>query len=349
VKKFTLADLAEKLGGNLQGDPGIMVYGVAPLHTAGPEHVSFLANPRYSSQLEKTDAAGVIVTREAQISGLNLIRVDDPYLGFAVAMELFYAEPYEATGISDDAFVHQEARIGDEPSIHPFAVVCRGAKVGSRVTLMPGAYVGPGTEVGDDTTIHPNVVLEKGVKIGKQVIVHAGSVVGSDGFGFARKEDLYKKIVHAGTVRIEDDVEIGAGCTIDRAVMGETVIGRGSKLDNLIQVAHNVRIGPNCILAGQVGISGSSELGKNVTMAGQSGMAGHLKVGNGAVVMAKASVFKDVPPGAQVAGTPAIDAKDWRKASAVYSRLDDLRKRVFRLEKELKAKNVGEEREEDIS
>ncbi len=341
MKKITLADLARKLGGVLDGDPEVTVSGVAPLNMAGPDQISFLANHKYVSFIETTSAAGVIVSMEAQAFDQNIIRVKDPYLGFAMAMELLYSEPYEAAGISDDAFVHPKAWIGDEPSIHPFAVVSRDARIGCRVTLMPGVYVGPGVTVGDDTTLHPNVVLEKNVLVGNSVIIHAGTVVGSDGFGFAREGNHHKKIIHAGTVRIEDDVEIGAGCTIDRAVMGETVIGRGSKLDNLIQVGHNVRIGPNCIFAAQAGIAGSAEIQNNVTMAGQSGVAGHITVGSGAVVMGKASVFKDVPPEAHVAGTPAIDVKNWRKAAAVFARLDDLRKRVSRLEKELKEPGAG--------
>jgi UDP-3-O-[3-hydroxymyristoyl] glucosamine N-acyltransferase len=341
VKKITLADLAGKLGGDLEGDPAVTVSGVAPLNTAGPGEISFLANPKYASELETTSAAGVIVSRKAVVSGPNLIRVDDPYLGFAMAMELFFQEPYEATGVSDKAFVHQEAKIGEEPSIHPFAIVCRDARVGARVTLMPGAYVGPGATVGDNTTIHPNVVLESNVHVGNNVIIHAGTVLGSDGFGFAREGDSHKKIIHAGTVRIEDDVEIGAGCTIDRAVMGETVIGQGSKLDNLIQIGHNVRIGDNCIIVAQGGVAGSAQLENNVTMAGQSGVAGHLTVGSGAVIMGKASVFKAVPPGAHVAGTPAIDVSQWRKSTVVFAGLDDLRKRMIRLEKELKELGAG--------
>ena len=348
MKRITLSDLAGKLGGVLDGDPHLTVSGVAALNVAGPDQVSFLANPKYLPSLKTTTAAGVIVSKDTVASGLNLIRVEDPYLGFAMAMELFYSEAYVATGISDEACVHPEARIGDKPSIHPLAVVSRGAKIGSRVTLMSGSYVGTGTTVGDGSTIHPNVVLEKSVQIGKNVIIHAGTVVGSDGFGFAKEGDRYKKIIHAGTVRIEDDVEIGAGCTIDRAVMGETVIGKGSKLDNLIQIGHNVRLGPNCILVAQAGVAGSAELQNNVTMAGQSGVAGHLTVGSGAIVMGKASVFKDVPPGAHMAGTPAIDAKDWKKASAVFVRLDDLRKKISRLERELKELSEGK-REEDIS
>jgi UDP-3-O-[3-hydroxymyristoyl] glucosamine N-acyltransferase len=346
VKKITLADLTQRLGGSLEGDPEITVSGVAPLDTAGPDHISFLSNPLYTPSLRSTSAGVVIVSKETQAPGLNLLRVENPYLGFAMAMEIFHSEPYEPSGISGQASIHGEAHIGADPSIHPFAVVCRNATVGSRVTLMSGAYIGPGVSVGDDTTIHPNVVLEENVQVGKNVIIHAGTVVGSDGFGFAKNGDSHKKIVHAGIVRIEDDVEIGAGCTIDKAVMGETVIGRGSKLDNLIQIGHNVRIGPNCILVAQAGVAGSSELEGNVIMAGQSGVAGHLKVGSSAVIMGKTSVFKDLPPGAQVAGTPAIDAKEWRKAAVVFSRLDDLWKRVLSLEKEL-GRVKGNNREED--
>lgn len=346
VSSITLADLAEKLSGDLVGDPKITVSGIAALDTAGPDQVSFLANPKYASLLGSTMAAAVIVSKSTEVPGQNLIRVDDPYLGFAMAMELFYAKPYCATGISELALVHSEARIGDEPSIHPFAVICRGARVGSRVTVMPGAFVGPEARIGDNTTIHPNVVLEANVQVGNNVIIHAGTVVGSDGFGFVKEGDRYRKIIHVGTVRIEDDVEIGAACTIDRAVMGETVIGKGSKLDNLIQVAHNVKIGPNCMFAGQSGVAGSTELQANVIMAGQSGVAGHLKVGSDTLIMGKASVFKNLPPGARVAGTPAIDVKEWVRSAAVFARLDDLRKKVTRIEKEFEMIKT-KRREED--
>jgi len=348
VKEITLGGLAEKLGGELVGDAGVTVRGVGPLNTAGPDQISFLANPKYESSLGTTSAAGVIVSREVQAPGLNLIRVDDPYLGFAMAMEILHLEPYKAAGISDNAFVHQQARIGEDPSIHPYAVVCESARLGDRITLMPGVYVGPGVTIGDDTTIHPNVVLEKNVMIGKNVIIHAGTVVGSDGFGFAREGKRHKKIIHTGTVRIEDDVEIGVGCGIDRGVMGETVIGRGSKLDNLVHVAHNVRVGRYCLLTGQIGLAGSVELGDSVVMGGQSGVSGHLKVGNGTIIFPKAGVVKDALPGARLAGFPATDDSIWKRSSAVFNKLDELRKRVVSLEREL-SKIHGESEEEDIS
>ncbi len=347
MRPITLSDLSRKLGGDLEGDPQVTVAGVAPLHTAGPDNVSFLSDSRNASLLQETSAGAVIVARDIEAGGLNLIRVDNPYLGFAKAMELFYAEPHEPAGISDGSFIHQKARIGKEPSIHHYAVVCEGAVIGDRVTLMPGVYVGPAVTVGDDTIIHPNVVLEKGTRIGHRVIIHAGTVVGSDGFGYAPEGSVHKKIIHRGIVKIEDDVEIGAGCTIDRAVFGETVIGRGSKLDNLVHIAHNARTGQNCLMTGQTGLAGSAEIGDNVVMAGQSGVGGHIKVGSGTIIMARAGVTKDAPPGVRLAGFPATDDSAWKKSSAVFNRLDELRKRIVMLEKELSKIHGGSGEEEN--
>jgi len=220
--------------------------------------------------------------------------------------------------------------------------VCEGAHLGDRVTVMAGAYVGPGAQVGDDTVLHPNVVLEKGVVVGQRCIIHAGTVLGSDGFGFAKEGDRYHKILQVGIVRIGDDVELGANCTVDRAAMGETVIGDGCKLDNLVHVAHNVVIGRNCVLAGQTGISGSTTIENGVAMAGQTGAAGHLTIGAGAVVLAKSAVIKDVPPGIQVAGIPAVDAGQWRRAVAGIGRLDDLRRRIRRIEQRLGTPRSGD-------
>jgi UDP-3-O-[3-hydroxymyristoyl] glucosamine N-acyltransferase len=348
VKTVTLRDLTSFLRGDLEGDPNQRVSGVGPLDTAGPDQVSFLSNPRYEPTLQTSRAGGVIVSRECRGADLNLIRVDDPYLGFAMAMDMLYGKPYASVGVSDKAFVHADAIIGEQPSIHPFAAVQADARIGDRVTLMPGVCVGPGAVVGDDTILHPNVVLEWGVRVGRCVIIHSGTVIGSDGFGYARKGKAHYKIIHAGTVRIEDGVEIGAGCTIDRAVLGETVIGEGSKLDNLAHVAHNVQVGRNCLLLGQIGIAGSTELGDNVTMAGQSGVTGHVKVGSGAIIMGGAGVVRSLPEGAKVAGFPAVEVGQWRRTVALLGKLDDLRKRISRLESELKrfsAKDREEERD----
>jgi UDP-3-O-[3-hydroxymyristoyl] glucosamine N-acyltransferase len=347
VKEITLAELAGKLGGDLVGDPDVTVSSVAPLNTAGPDQISFLSDAKYLSSMQNTSAGGVIVSRETEVSGLNLIRVENPYLGFAMAMELFYSRPYEAAGISSVSFIHEKASVGKDPSIHPYAVICQDARIGDRVTLMSGAYVGPGATVGDDTTIHPNVVLEGGVCVGSKVIIHAGTVVGSDGFGFAPVGERHRKILHTGIVRIEDEVEIGAGCTIDRAVFGETVIGHGSKLDNLVHIAHNARTGRNCLLTGQTGLAGSAVLGDNVIMAGQSGVGGHLKIGSGTIIMARTGVTRDAPPGARLAGFPATDDKVWKRSSSVFNKLDEMRKRLARLEREMsKISGVNEEEED---
>ncbi len=348
MTKITLGELAERIGGELVGDPGVELVGVAPLHTAAADQVSFLSNPRYAASLETTSAGGVLVSREQVAPGLNLIRMDDPYLGFAFAMEIFHGGLYVPDGISPDASVHPGASVGSDPTIGPFAVVCDRATIGSRVTLMAGCYVGPGAMVDDDTVLHPNVTIEKEVLVGKRVIVHGGTVIGSDGFGFAQEKGTHRKIVQAGIVRVEDDVEIGANCTIDRAVMGETVIGAGSKLDNLIQVGHNVQIGKNCILVAQVALAGSTILEDNVTMAGQSGAAGHLTIGEGALVYGRAAVVKDVPAGSQVSSLiPAVDAREWRRTVAALGSLGTLRKRVAALEKEI-SRLTEKSPEEDV-
>ncbi|TNF47297.1 UDP-3-O-(3-hydroxymyristoyl)glucosamine N-acyltransferase [bacterium] len=345
MRKITLADLARQLGGELEGDGHVVVRGIGPLHEAGPGEVSFLSNPKYEESLITTRAAGIIVSRTTLSEGKNLIKVDDPYLSFAKTMEIFYERDYKSSGISPHSFVHEGSKIGVEPSIHPFAVVCEGAVIGDRVTIMSGACVGPGSNVGDDSVLHPNVILERDVNIGKRAIIHAGTIVGSDGFGFAREGEKHHKVIHVGSVKVGDDVEIGAGCTIDRGVMGETVIGDGTKLDNLIQVAHNVNIGKNCIIVAQVGISGSTSLGNNVVVAGQTGVAGHLSIGDGAVIAGKTVVSKDVPAGSQVAGIPAVEIGQWRRSVVMVKNLDTLHRRIGDLEKVIKRLREGEEKE----
>ena len=342
MKKYTLSQIADILDGDLVGNGSLEVSGIKSLDEAGPEDLSFLSNPRYMEELERTGASGIIVARDVDIKDRNLIKVDDPYLGFAVVMELFHDEEYTGTGISPQASIHETARIGADPSIQPFAVVSEGASVGNRTTLMSGVYVGPDAKVGDDCLIHPNVVLEHGVCIGSRVIIHSGTVIGSDGFGFARDGSRHRKIHQAGIVEIGDDVEIGACCTIDRAVMGKTVIGDGTKLDNLIQVGHNSRIGKDCILVSFVGLAGSVTLEDRVTMAGRSGVVGHLKVGEGATILAASVVLNDIPPGASVAGFPAVDAMEWRKTSVLKRKLDSMRKRIRKLERELTSLKEGE-------
>lgn len=341
MKQFALKDLAKLIGAQLVGDGSVRVSAVRPLQEAGPEDVTFLANPKFENLMASSRAGAVIVSGEYESEGRNILIVDDPYLGFAKAMEAFYGEQYTPVGISSKAHVHDKAIIGADPSIHPFAVVSESASLGDRVTIMSGACVGRGVQVGDDTVLHPNVVLEREVVVGRRVIIHAGTVIGSDGFGFAREDDGHRKIIHHGTVRIGDDVEIGANCTVDRAVMGETVIGDGCKLDNLIMVAHNVKIGRDSIIVAQVGISGSTTLGDRVTLAGQVGVVGHVNIGDDAVVAAKSAVFKDVRPGTIAAGIPATDADKWKRSVSLIRRLDSMRVKLVELER--KVKRLSEE------
>jgi len=328
LRKFTLRKIAGLLEGEVVGDGNLEVTDIKSLEEAGPRDLSFFSNPRYREDLESTNAGGIIASRGVEAEGKNLIRVKDAYLGFAAAMEIFYGKEYKASGISPSAIVHEKATIGSEPSVGASVVVSEGACIGDRTTLMPGSYVGPGARVGDDCMIHPNVTLEEGVILGDRVVIHAGSVVGSDGFGYARKGRSCRKIIHAGTVLIEDDVEIGACCAVDRAVMGQTIIGQGTKLDNLIQVGHNVKIGRDCVLVSFVGLAGSVTLEDGVTMAGRSGVVGHLKVGEGATLLANSVVLKDVPPGSSVAGYPATDAAEWRKRTVLAAGLGTMRKKI---------------------
>lgn len=344
MKRITLAEVTRRLSGTLEGDPQCTVTGVAPLDTAGEDHLSFLSNPRYRLSLDSTRAAAVIVAEDVEAGGVNLIRVKDPYMGFAEAMFLFYGDRPPATGVSDLAYVDPKAVIGEKCTVEPFVFVGAGAVIGDRVIIMSGSHIGPRASIGDDTVIHPNVTAEQGTIIGRRCIVHAACVLGSDGYGFAPDGKRHRKIIQAGIVRVGDDVEMGAGCTIDRAALGETVIGDGTKIDNQVHVAHNVVIGRNCLLVAQVGLAGSVTLGDNVIMAGHSGVAGHLSVGDGAVIMAKSAAFKDVPAGTVMAGVPAIEAGVWKRSSAVFARLDQLKKQVARLEREIrKPAEDGEE------
>jgi len=332
VPSYTLKEIADRVAGRLEGDPGRRVTGVQPLDAAGPGDLSFLANPRYREAAAASRAGALLVRSEGRVEGRDLILVDSPYTALATVMELFFPRALPAPGVSPEAVVAAGAVLGRDVSIGPLAVVGEGCHLGERVVLMPGVVLGEKVAVGAGTILHPGVVVYAGSVIGARVIIHAGAVVGSDGFGFGEEEGGRAKIPQVGIVRIGDDVEIGAGTTIDRATFGETVIGRGSRLDNLVQVGHNVVIGEGSVIVAQAGIAGSTRLGRSVIMAGQSGAAGHLKLGDRAIVGAKSAVLADLAPGAFVIGHPAIDHREWKRAQAAWRRLPDLLRRVQRLE-----------------
>jgi UDP-3-O-[3-hydroxymyristoyl] glucosamine N-acyltransferase len=330
---YTLGEIASRIDGTVRGDPSPRVTGIKPLDQAGPQDLSFVAHPRYRRAAAASRAAGLIASEEGIAPGRNLILVKSPYAALAAAMGLFYSEERPAPGISPQALVGEGTRLGRDVSIGPFVVLGRDCLVGDRAALMAGVVLGNEVRVGEDSVLHPGVVVYSRSVLGARVIVHASSVVGSDGFGYAEAGGERAKIPQVGNVVIEDDVEIGACTAIDRATFGSTVVGRGTKIDNLVQIGHNVTIGEDSVLVAQSGIAGSTRLGRGVIIAGQSGAAGHLSIGDRTVVGAKSAVLQDIPPGSFVVGHPAADHRDWKRSQAALRRLPDLLRAVARLER----------------
>jgi UDP-3-O-[3-hydroxymyristoyl] glucosamine N-acyltransferase len=334
----TLAELAERLGCRLEGDGAIEVVRVAGIEDAGPGEITFLANPKYAARLAATRAAGLIAGDGVTGAPCPVLRTPEPYLAFARAVALLTPPRRPAPGLSPLAAVDPTAVIGPDVSIGAFASVGADARIGARVVIHPHAVIGPGASIGADSVVHAHVSIREDVTIGERVILQDAAVIGSDGFGFARRSDgTHEKIPQVGRVVIEDDVEIGAQSVVDRPAVGETRIGRGTKIDNLVQVAHGVQIGQNVLLAAQVGVAGSTVLEDDVVMAGQSGATGHVRLGRGAVVSAKSAVTKDVAAGQHVAGVPAGDVAAWRESVVLVRRLPELRRLVAALEARLSA------------
>jgi UDP-3-O-[3-hydroxymyristoyl] glucosamine N-acyltransferase len=338
----TLAELAREVGGDFVGDGNAKIHRVAAIEAAGPGEITFLANPRYYSHLETCRASAVIVApgvaarAAADARCKNYLEVADPYFAFAKIHQLFNPAAQFAAHINSLAYVDSQATIGADVTIFPHAFVSKGAKVGARTVLYPGAFLGEGAEVGDDCELHPNVVVRHGCKLGNRVIIHAGTVIGSDGFGYAGRGAERVKIPQAGSVEIHDDVEIGANAAVDRGTFGCTVIGRGAKLDNLVQIAHNVAVGENSIIAAQVGIAGSTRIGKNVTLAGQVGVVNHLEIGDGAVIGPQSGVGRSVPKGAKVSSALHVAPhQEWLKVMILLPRLPELWALTRRLERKI--------------
>jgi len=322
------------------GDASRLITGVNGLAEASPNEVSFYANRRYRKRLEETRAGAVLVDAEASMArpdGMSWVRVRNAHLAFAKIARLFSATPAFSPGIHPGAAVDPRAEVDPQAVVMSGATVQRGAKVGARTCLFPGVFLGEEAVVGADCVVYPNVTIRERCLVGSSVILHSGCVIGSDGFGFAFDPDVpeHCKIPQMGIVRVEDDVEIGACTCVDRATVGETVIGRGTKIDNLVQVAHNVKIGPMTLICGQAGISGSAEIGSGVVLAGQVGVVGHIRIGDLAKVGAQAGVAHDVVDGATVSGSPAFDHRQWLKSSAAFPELATLLREVRQLRKEV--------------
>ena len=331
--KKSLNEIAQYLGGRVSGDGETLIGGLATLDDAGEGQLTFLANPKYAAKVATTLASAVLLPEGANAQGHNAIFHANPYLAFAKLLTLFYVAPAPAGGILPGAQVAEGVRLGADGTIHPGAVVAAGVVIGDRVVLHPGVVLYPGVTLGDDVTLHANVSVRSGCRIGNRVTIHDGTVIGSDGFGYAPDGTGWYKIPQIGIVVIEDDVEIGSNSVIDRAALEVTRIGRGTKIDNLVQIAHNVVIGEDCMIVSQVGISGSTQVGNHVIMGGQVGVAGHLKIGDNVMLGAKAGVPGNVAANQTLSGTPCIPHREWLKASGVFAKLPEMRRTVSALEK----------------
>lgn len=338
----TLDALARYVDGRVIGDGSAVISTVAPIEEAGPGAITFLANPRYHNYLNQCRASAVIVGRDVASkaaqggAGVAFLEVADPYLAFAKILQLLTpAERYDEK-ISPLAVVSPAASVAGDVTVFPHVYISAGAQVGARSVLYPGVFLGEQSKVGEDAVLHPNVVVRHGCSVGNRVVLHAGVVVGSDGFGYAGRGDGRVKIPQVGIVEIHDDVEIGANTTIDRATLGKTVIGRGSKIDNLVQIAHNVAIGDNSVIAAQAGIAGSTKVGKNVTLAGQVGVVNHIQIGDGATIGPQSGVAQSVPAGVVLSsGLPAAPHREWLKVMALLPQLPKLWNLVRSLEKKV--------------
>ena len=340
-----LAEIAARVGGEVIGNGEVEIAGVAKIEDAGKGEITFLANRKYAKFLEDTGASAVIVPEEiSEAGGMPLLCAKNPYFTFLKTVVLFYPpEPLIEKGIHDTAIIGEGTELGKDLSVGPYVVIGRRCRIGDGTVLMPGVVVGDNVTIGNDCIIHANACLRERVVIGDRVILHNGVVVGSDGFGFAPERGKYYKIPQVGTVVIEDDVEIGANSTIDRATLGETRIKRGAKLDNLIQVGHNCTVGENTVIAAQTGLSGSTKIGNGVRVGGQVGFAGHMEIGDGAAVGAQAGVTRSIPPGVMVSGYPARSHREELRIEAMVQRLPqlfkeikNLGKRFQKLEKEMR-------------
>jgi UDP-3-O-[3-hydroxymyristoyl] glucosamine N-acyltransferase len=336
MQKRTLGELAEYVGGRVVGDPNIMIKSASTLGRAAKEDISFLANRKYEKHLRTTKASAVIVGKETANTSVPLLVAEDPYYAFMQIMVLLHGHrKHKKVGIGPRTSISDSAKIGADCHIHDFATIADEAKVGDGCIIYPCAYIGQGVQIGSDSIIYSNVTIYDGCKIGNRVIVNANSTIGEDGFGYASHKGVHHKIPQIGIVVIEDDVEIGACCGIERGTLGDTVIGQGSKLGDLVTIGHGTKIGAHCLLVAQVGVAGSTTLGHHCIVGGQVGIVGHITIGNNVTIAAQSGVINNIPDGKVVLGAPAIEANQGRRAYSMIQYLPEMRQNIRKLESQI--------------
>ncbi|MCM8786883.1 MAG: UDP-3-O-(3-hydroxymyristoyl)glucosamine N-acyltransferase [Candidatus Omnitrophica bacterium] len=335
--KLTLKEIAELIEGQIVGDSGIVITGVAGIKEAKEGDITFLANPKYLPLLKVTGASAIIVNKDIEKISKPIIKTANPSLAFSKLANIFYPQDIiHPKGIHPTAIISSTAHLDKNVAVGAYTIIEDEVYIGENTIIYGNCYIGVKTKIGSNCLIYPNVTIRERIEIKNNVIIHSGTVIGSDGFGFVSVDGVYQKIPQIGSVLIEDDVEIGACVTIDRARFDKTIIGKGTKVDNLVQIAHNVVIGENCIIVAQAGISGSTTLGNRVILAGQVGLVGHINIGDDVVVMAKSGVSKDIPNNTKVFGYPAREHNEAKRILGFINRLPHLYKKISELEKKIK-------------
>ncbi|MHC4558841.1 MAG: UDP-3-O-(3-hydroxymyristoyl)glucosamine N-acyltransferase [Planctomycetota bacterium] len=337
MQERTLGELAEFVSGRVCGDPNVIIRSASTLGRADEGDISFLTNRKYEKQLRITKASAVIVGKETPTASVPLLVADDPYYAFMQIMVLLHGHrKHKKVGISQRASIADSAKVGADCQVHDFVTIADEARIRDGCIIYPGVYIGQGVHIGNDSVIYPNVTIYDNCKIGNRVIINANSTIGEDGFGYATHKGIHHKIPQTGIVIVEDDVEIGACCGIERGTLSDTVIGQGSKLGDLVTIGHGTKIGPHCLLVAQVGIAGSTSLGHHCTVGGQVGIVGHINIGNNVTIAAQAGVINNVPDNKVVLGAPAVEANLGRRAYSMIQYLPEMRQSIRDLQNQIK-------------
>lgn len=336
-RPVSLQEIQTAIGGEIVGSPSTQIMGASSLEEAEPGDLAYVASDRQIGPARRSQASAFVVSRPIQALNPPQLVVASPAYTLARIIQQFFMAPYTARGIAESVSKGADVQIGPDPSIWPFVTLGDRVNLGARVTLYPGVFVGDDCQVGDDTVLYPHVTVMQGCVIGHRVTVHSGTVIGSDGFGYLQEGGIHHKVPQIGTVVIEDDVELGSNVSVDRGTFGRTVIKRGTKVDNLVQIAHNVTVGEHCILVAQVGIAGSTTLGDQVMVGGQAGISDHVEVGDEAKIAARSGVNRNIAAHEVVSGAPILPHETWVRAQAVVGRLPDLRQQVRDLEKRVRS------------